>query len=114
VSCLIAEDLRECFFLQRWLRTEDNGRREVFGPLERHRCRWEAGARRIQTADGRTIVAQGTLFTTARVGQEELRKLRLWLPGDDPTDVGLSRQATQVYPRTDLETGAFDHSELVL
>jgi len=114
VSSLIAEDLREWFHLRRWLRTEDNGRREVYGAIERHPCRWEPGARRVEAVDGRTVVAQGTLWTTARIGQQELRKLQLWLPEEDPTNAGLSRQAVQVYGRTDLETGAFDHSEVVI
>ena len=111
---LIAEDFREWFYLQRWLRTEDNGRREVFGPSERYPCRWEPGARRVETPDGRSVIAQGTLFTTARIGLEELKRLRVWLPGDDPAAIGASRAAVQVYERKDLETGAFDHSELVL
>lgn len=114
MSCLIVEDLREWCYLQRWLRTEENGRREVFGPVERHPCRWEPGARRIATPDGRTVIAQGTLWTTARIQQEELRKMRFWVPGDDPAAIGSSRLASQVYARTDLETGAFDHSEVVL
>lgn len=114
MSSLIAEDLREWFYLQRWLRTESNGRREVYGPAERHPCRWEPGARRVETPDGRSIIAQGTLWTTARVGLRELPTLRVWLPGDDPADLGLSRLAAQVYERKELETGAFDHCELVL
>jgi hypothetical protein len=111
---LIAEDLREWFHLRRWLRTEDSGRREVFGPVEQHPCRWEPGARRVQTVDGRTVIAQGTLWTSARLTAQEVKKLQLWLPGDNPDDVGQSRLPMQVFVHTDLETGAFDHSEVVL
>lgn len=111
---LIAEDLHETFNLRRFLRLEDNGRREVYGEPEPHPCRWQPGARRIQTVDGKQAVAQGTLFTTAEIAPEELGKLRLWLPGHDPADYKLSRHALQVYVRKDLETGAVDHSELVL
>lgn len=114
MSSLIAEDMREWFYLQRWLRTENHGRREVYGPLERHPCRWEPGERRAETPDGRSVLAQGTLWTSARVGLAELKTMRLWLPGDDPTDIGMSRMALQAFERKDLETGAFDHSELVL
>lgn len=110
----IVEDLHETLHLRRFLRLEDNGRREVYGEPEPHPCRWEPGARRIQTAEGKQAVAQGTLFTTAAVAPGEIGKLRLWLPGDDPTDYRLSRQVLQVYARKDLQTGAFDHSELVL
>jgi hypothetical protein len=111
---LYADMMRETFHLRRFLRLEDNGRREVYGEPELHPCRWQPGARRIQTVDGKQAVAQGTLYTTAEVAPEELGKLRLWLPGHSPTDYKLSRQALQVYVRKDLETGAFDHSELVL
>ncbi|MCY1080295.1 hypothetical protein [Archangium lansingense] len=111
---LIAEDLHQTFHLRRFLGTEDNGRREVYGEPDPYPCRWQPGARRVQTVDGRQAVAQGTLFTTAQVSPEELGKLRIWLPGADPADYKLSRQAVQVFVRMDLETGAFDHSELVL
>ena len=111
---LYASSMMETFHLRRFLRLEDNGRREVYGDPEPHPCRWQPGARRIQTVDGKQAVAQGTLFTTTQVTPEELGKLRLWLPGEDPADYKRSRQALQVYVRKDLETGAFDHSELVL
>ena len=109
-----AGDMRGTLHLRRLLRMEDNGRRPVYGEPEPYPCRWEPGARRVQDVNGRQVVAQGTLYTTAEVSPDELAKLLLWLPGKDPTNHNLSHKALQVYVRTDLETGAFDHSEVVL
>ncbi|HZI04315.1 MAG TPA: hypothetical protein VEZ71_09850 [Archangium sp.] len=106
--------MRETLYLRRHLGTEDNGRREVYGEPEPYPCRWEPGARRVQTVDGRQVVGQGTLFTTATLTPDELAKTLLWVPGDDPADYKKSRKALQAYPRKHLLTGAFDHSELVL
>ena len=106
--------MTETLHLRRFLRTEDNGRRDVYGEPEAFPCRWEPGARRVQTVDGRQAVGQGTLYTTAQLGQDELAKTLLWLPGDDPADYKKSRKAVQVYPRKHLLGGGFDHSEVVL
>lgn len=103
-------DMRETVNVRRFTGMTDNGRREVYGPPERHPCRWEPGARQVKNTEGRQVVAEGTLFTTARVTPKDL----LWLPGDDPSDYKASRRALTTYERKDLETGAFDHSEVVL
>ena len=107
-------DMRATLHLRRFLRMEDHGRRPVYGEPEAHPCRWEPGARRVQDVSGRQVVGQGTLYTTAEVTPDELPRLLLWLPGDNPAGDNRSRKALQVYVRTDLETGAFDHCEVVL
>ena len=107
---LFLEDFRETFHLRRFVRMTDNGRREEYGPPEEHPCRWEPGARLVRTADGKQQVCEGTLFTTARLTPRDL----LWLPGTSPADYSASRRALNSYERKDLETGTFDHSEVVL
>jgi len=42
------------------------------------------------------------------------RHLPRWLPGTSPADYSASRRALNSYERKDLETGAFDHSEVVI
>ncbi len=107
---LWAAQFRETFYLRRYVRTVDSGRREEHGPPEPHPCRWEPGARTVRTVDGRQAVADGTLYTTAQVSPKDL----LWLPGTDASDYRASRRALTTYERKDLLSGAFDHSEVVL
>lgn len=107
---LFLEDMRETLHLRRFLGMKDNGRREEFGPAEPHPCRWEPGARLVKSAEGKQVVCEGTLFTTAQLGPKDL----LWLPDTNPADYTASRRALNSYERKDLETGAFDHSEVVV
>lgn len=107
---LFTEDFRETLTVRRFQSMADNGRREVYGDPEPWPCRWEPGARQVKNAEGRQVVAEGTLFTTASVTPKDL----LWLPGTDSSDYKASRRALTTYERKDLETGAFDHSEVVL
>nr|WP_239578554.1 hypothetical protein [Archangium primigenium] len=88
----------------------DNGRREAYGEPEAHPCRWEPGARLVRTAEGKQQVCEGTLWTTARLTPKDL----FWLPGNSPEDYGASRRALNAYERKGLETGEFDHSEVVV
>ncbi|QRK06050.1 hypothetical protein F0U60_37600 [Archangium minus] len=111
---LFLEDMRETFHLRRFLRMTDNNRREEYGPVEPHPCRWAPGARRVQSAEGKQVVATGTLYTTAVIAQEDLEKVLIWLPGADPADYKRSRKPVQSFVHKDLETGSFDHSEVVL
>ncbi len=110
MSSLLAEDFRETLHVRRFLRMADNGRREEYADAVPYPCRWEPGARLVKTAEGRQQVCEGTLYTAARVTPRDL----LWLPGTDPEDYKASRRALNSYERKDLETGAFDHSEVVL
>ena len=107
---LFLEDMRETLHVRRFKGMADNGRREEYEDAEPFPCRWEPGARLVRTADGKQAVCEGTLFTTARLGPQDL----LWLPDDKPEDYKASRRALNTFERSDLETGAFDHSEVVL
>jgi hypothetical protein len=107
---LFLEDMREVLHLRRFRGMADNGRREEHGPPEPHPCRWEPGARQVRTADGRQQVAEGTVYTTARLTPRDL----LWLPDANSADYTASRRAVATFERKDLETGAFDHSEVVV
>ena len=107
---LFLEDMRETLHLRRFVRMTDNGRREEHSPAEAWPCRWEPGARLVKSAEGKQVVCEGTLYTTARLGPRDF----LWLPGSNPSDYTASRRALNSYERKDLETGAFDHSEVVV
>jgi hypothetical protein len=107
---LLLEDLKETLHLRRFVGMKDNGRREDFGPAEPWPCRWEPGARLVKSAEGKQVVCEGTLYTTARLTPKDL----LWLPDTNPADYTASRRALNSYERKDLETGVFDHSEVVL
>lgn len=107
---LFLEDMKETLHVRRFVSMTDNGRRESFGPPEPWPCRWEPGARLVRTVEGKQAVCEGTLFTTAQVAPRDV----LWLPGTNPADYTLSRRALTSYERKDLETGAFDHSEVVV
>lgn len=107
---LFLEDMREQCHVRRYLGMKNNGREESFGPPEPWPCRWEPGARLVRTAEGKQAVCEGTLFTTAQVTPKDA----LWLPGASPADYTASRRALTSYERKSLETGAFDHSEVVL
>ncbi|HEX5750020.1 MAG TPA: hypothetical protein VFZ09_27570 [Archangium sp.] len=113
---LWAGDMRETFHIKRNLGPDSTNPDprlrmvERYGPAEPHPCRWQPGARLVKAADGRQVVSEGTLFTTARFTSKDL----LWLPGEDPEDVGASKRALRAWERKALETGDFDHTEAAL
>ena len=107
---LFLEDFREECHVRRWVGTTNNGRSEEYGPPEAFPCRWEPAPRLAKSAEGKAVVCQGTLYTTARLKPRDL----LWLPGDNPATPGLSHLPVNAYERKDLETGGFDHTEVVL
>ncbi len=64
----------------------------------------------MKSAEGKAVVCEGTLYTTAHLTPRDL----LWLPGTNPADYKASRRALSSFERTELETGAFDHSEVLV
>ncbi|MFY0567068.1 hypothetical protein ACN28E_24965 [Archangium lansingense] len=83
---------------------------ETHGAPEPHPCRSEPTNKLARDTNGVQVVAEAVLQTEAQVEPEDL----VWLPGEDPTDVGASRKPLTVAPRPALLTGVIDHYEVTL
>lgn len=107
---IMLEDMKHTCHVRRFLGMKDNGRRPEYGPATPFPCQWQPGTRQVRNAEGKQVVGEGTLRTTARLGPGDL----LWLPCSNPADFARSREPLNTFEHPDLETGAFDHTEAVL
>lgn len=100
---------RQTFHVARHQGTDFRGVETHAEPVP-YPCRSEPTNKLVRDANGVQVVAEAVLQTEAEVKPEDL----VWLPGEDPTDVGASRKPLAVAPRPALLTGVIDHYEVTV
>ncbi|PTL79093.1 hypothetical protein [Vitiosangium sp. GDMCC 1.1324] len=109
MSSIIAEDMRQTLYIAKSTGPDFRGT-ETYGPAGPAPCRCEPSGRMVRAADGRQVVAEFFILTTAKVTVDDI----VWPPGEDHTKVGASRKPLKAAPIVDLETGQVDHYEVSL